>query len=641
MKLSYQRKTAVIPMEGYLDRFLPAVVSKEPGTSGLETAIIVQAGMFREMERYFQDLSVAVKGHGQEPHTVIIAPGVPEKACSARKWMSGSKSKKQPKGSQAFVWSSHSRWVFGGLDDSKSKSYFEALDDVVAWAQRSYPGLQKVVLTGNSAGSQSILRWAITSPNGHNGKTIHGLPLTTVVSAPSSVVYLSKERPVKSCSPDEDTGPEHKCWEFKVPSKGDQTTASECKGHEQEYNDYPFATGNLESGTRRRSINRAVGKYISMNDNFDIRSDEVIDDELREAFKTKDIVFVIGQLDKFSCIKYSCSSDCAAMTQGSNRLQRIMNYASYLKWLFPGEPGVGKVGVFSGGHYHLAAFASRAWAKFAFPVDRDLPFQNLVRVAAYEGVDVPASLQYNYNRIDWSLHQCEVLCAGTPGCNSFAHHQLDYDRSKFSGEKGMYGACHLKKQCITAHTPVVRASAGNGQYKTFYRPCEEEGTDGYFSTPRVIADEGKGVEGHRGKQRTVAECARLCDGNSECNSFAYGYGQCFLKEKCVTANEKLVPASKGSAFKTYYKPCSAPDASRLFLTLPSAPARGTTARVSTVLVGAVAAAAALAAVAGTVALVAWRRSRIAAAISCNGDEVAAPMVSNGASVDGDKRHLLG
>ena len=120
--------------------------------------------------------------------------------------------------SVSVYWSaaSKSRWLSGGNNSPSPGNFttsFDALDATVAWLRVSHAtSLERVGLVGFSAGAQLVSRWALFSPVAAAGANV-----TTVVSDPSSYIYLDGWRPASACSPLQDTGPAHACATFVVP----------------------------------------------------------------------------------------------------------------------------------------------------------------------------------------------------------------------------------------------------------------------------------------------------------------------------------------------------------------------------------------------------------------------------------------
>jgi len=71
-------------------------------------------------------------------------------------------------------------------------------------------------------------------------------------------------------------------------------------------------------------------------------------------------------------------------------------------------------------------------------------------------------------------------------------------------------------------------------------------------TNGVVVGEGKDV-GFATGTCDLECCKAKCDAEPRCNSFAHASGNCYLKDKCVSATEK----TKKSAYRTYFRqgPC--------------------------------------------------------------------------------------
>ena len=129
---------------------------------------------------------------------------------------------------------SNSRWLSGGNnspDPARFTTSFDALDATVAWLRASHAtSLERIGLVGFSAGAQLVSRWALFSPVAAAGANV-----TTVVSDPSSYIYLDGQRPASTCSPLQDTGPAHACTTFTTPD------AAVCPG----YDNYKYGLADL------------------------------------------------------------------------------------------------------------------------------------------------------------------------------------------------------------------------------------------------------------------------------------------------------------------------------------------------------------------------------------------------------------
>mmetsp|Transcript_179105 Transcript_179105/g.568247 ORF Transcript_179105/g.568247 Transcript_179105/m.568247 type:complete len:695 (-) Transcript_179105:110-2194(-) len=328
-----------VPLAG--DAFLPVFATPAPETdeaSTIKQAIIVVHGA---AEVYFEDVVKAVQRQKENQSTVVIAIALPDKACSLKDWAPQRHSALNG-GYRAPIWNiSGDQWQFGGLSehqpDHDGVSSFAALDSLLAWTQKEYPSLERLTVAGFSSGAALALRWAALSQEGTDGRTaLRGLPLRIVVVSPPTLLYLSPERPAASCRGTGETGPEHLCSEFGTPS-GELKGQAACGW---EWDDYGLGLGGLQkAGGATGSVRRVASDYL--HEALDI-SDTEVAAVIRSRFETKDIRFLFGAKETEPCDRGSCPDSCAAMLEGSNRLQRGLNFMSHLKAVLPSyEPKCG------------------------------------------------------------------------------------------------------------------------------------------------------------------------------------------------------------------------------------------------------------------------------------------------------------
>jgi len=434
--------------------YLPIFASHPPGgpvSKDMKQAIIVMHGAPRSAMQYFRDTLDVVDKQHKPQHTVVIAPAIPDKPCEAGKW-SNRRRQQVPDDFKAPTWDSQREWMFGGGSDRRRRrqgmSSFDALDTVVDWTQEEYPNLDRVVVTGFSAGGQMVLRWAVMSPEGEGGKTRFGdLNLRIIIGSPSTVLYLNEDRPKKSCRPDKDQGQYHSCKEFFTPS------AHACGG---DFDKYGFGLKGLhEGGGGTTTIRGAANEYMHWYLNE--KKSKQVSKKLRERFATKDVRFVFGSKDTRHCDHSVCSNDCGAMLQGTNRLQRGLNYMGHLKEALPNYTP--KYSIFYGGHDNYAAFLSHDWILWALPYnDRD--FKVLDRVVKHEG-----KKEEGYKSRYFAAFECMSRCENDNGCNSFTY-------NPFSGH------CDLFDKCVTTNTAVVGPKSHEADEQTYYKSCSRRRNGG-------------------------------------------------------------------------------------------------------------------------------------------------------------------
>ena len=331
----YEEQAQAVPISDGV--FLPVLASRPPGAS-IDLAVVAMHGKPRDYEEYFRKTLVAINeqpGCGafrSSCRILSIVPVFPDEPCTAHAWSGGSSKVEAP------IWSTAGKvqqWAYGGFSDPGSSSNgtglggipsFAAYDAVLEWVTNAYPTVRAVVASGYSAGGQMIQRWSVLSAEGAYGVTRLGVPLRIVVGAPSSVLYLDSTRPAQRCSPEKNTGPHHVCTSFSVPKEN-------CNG----YDEYGHGLGNIQGSwaSAKGSVTSGASTYLfsSLSSAGDWQS------ALLDRFATKNIRYFVGELDTVSCIVGACDGSCASMLTGSNRLQRLQNFVSYLQQVFgPGKP---------------------------------------------------------------------------------------------------------------------------------------------------------------------------------------------------------------------------------------------------------------------------------------------------------------
>jgi pimeloyl-ACP methyl ester carboxylesterase len=174
-------------------------------------------------------------------------------------------------------------WRSGGVavNDPKLTS-FDFVDEIIRRLARkdNFPNLRAIVISGHSAGGQFVTRYEMSN---QVHETI-GIPITYVVSNPSSYSYLDPERP---------SGTNNELREF--------ADARNCTT----YNNWPYGLANRTG---------YAGKLT--------------DDQLRKQLASRPVVYLLGELDILPLAGFD--SSCPAMAQGPTRLARGQNFAAYV-----------------------------------------------------------------------------------------------------------------------------------------------------------------------------------------------------------------------------------------------------------------------------------------------------------------------
>jgi len=337
--------------------FLPVLASQPPGTQTKKAIVVVHGQYNSDQPYYFQTMMKHIHYQDLAEDIVVIAPGFPDKTCNEQEWNNGSSSL------EALEWSkSTHQWTFGFNSDGKDgRSSFQAMDDLVTWIEKEYQ-INELIVTGFSAGGQMVLRWAIMSPHGTDGNTTGGLPLRIIVGSPSTYEYLSAKRPDRSCIVDETSNVGHRCAKFSTPQLGRRLRGNHsgevCKGA---WDNYGYGLSGLQKTPHNASDLANMKKYLQNT----IKGAPEYADFIPRCFRTKDFRLGVGKFDNFNCKRVACSDNCASMLQGSNRLQRALNYKAHLEDVFPGY--VTKFGAFEGGHDFSRFYSSRLFFGWVMP----------------------------------------------------------------------------------------------------------------------------------------------------------------------------------------------------------------------------------------------------------------------------------
>jgi hypothetical protein len=174
-------------------------------------------------------------------------------------------------------------WPWG--EDSKNEfmtpiSTFTAVDQIIEkLADKTiFPNLETVVVSGYSAGGQFVQRYALANKI-HEKMSRQGVAIEYIAGAPSSYVYLDKNRPV--------------------------TESEACP----DYDDYGYGLTKLYPYFEGRSSGEMIRSFGKRNVTFLTGVDDVLPDWL--------------------------DLSCAAMRQGKDRYDRFLKYADYTRELLP------------------------------------------------------------------------------------------------------------------------------------------------------------------------------------------------------------------------------------------------------------------------------------------------------------------
>lgn len=239
-------------------------------------ALIVVHGQGRDADNYFRtSLAAAFLANAFED-TIVISPRFASNNGSGCRDTLAENEVNWPCGGDS--------WRSGGVatNDGKLTSY-DFMDQIIRLLARkeNFPNLKAIVLSGHSAGGQFVTRYEM-------GNQVHdtaGVPITYVVSNPSSYSYLDPERPTATANEMRAFGDARNC-----------TT----------YDSWPYGLKNRTGYTAKLS-----------------------DDQLKKQLAARPVTYLLGELDVLPLAGFD--SSCPAMAQGPTRLARGQSFAAYVK----------------------------------------------------------------------------------------------------------------------------------------------------------------------------------------------------------------------------------------------------------------------------------------------------------------------
>ena len=248
-------------------------------------ALIVIHGAGRDADNYFRTaLAAAFLGDALD-NTIVIVPRIASNAGSCRDKLAPNE----------VSWScTGDSWRSGGVATNNDKlTSFDFTDELLRRLARKnvFPNLRGIVVAGHSAGGQYVDRYAMAN-------TVHdtlGVPVTYVVSNPSSYAYLDNTRP----TPDGAS--------FRAFTDGRNCTT---------YNSWPYGLEHRAAGYTARES----------------------DDQLRKQLAERPVTYLLGEIDILPLGGFDGS--CPAMAQGSTRLARGQAFAKYVNEKFGAKHAV-------------------------------------------------------------------------------------------------------------------------------------------------------------------------------------------------------------------------------------------------------------------------------------------------------------
>ncbi len=253
-------------------------------------AVIVVHGAGRDPDNYFRSGLAAAFLAGRVESALVIAP---------RMASNNGQGCRDSLAVNEISWHCNS-WRSGGASLTHPEvTSFDFLDQILRQLARKdlFPNLKAIVVTGHSAGGQVTNRYAMSSK-------VHdslGVPVTYVVSNPSSYAYPGNERPTNAAWPLEANAPGFIL--ANAPNAPAFRAGGEGRGCSV-YDQWPYGFQNRTGYTASLS-----------------------DDQLKRQLATRPTTYLLGQDDILPLSGFD--SSCGAMAQGPTRQARGQAYARY------------------------------------------------------------------------------------------------------------------------------------------------------------------------------------------------------------------------------------------------------------------------------------------------------------------------
>jgi hypothetical protein len=273
-------------------------------------ALVVVHGAGRDADNYFRTALAATFLANAFEDTIVIAP---------RFASNNGTGCRDTLASNEINWScSGDSWRSGGVAASnKDLTSYDLMDEILRRLARKdvFPNLKAIVVSGHSAGGQYVTRYEMANK-------VHdslGVPITYVVSNPSSYAYLDPERPGGATNELRAFGDARNC-----------TT----------YDNWPYGLKNRSGYTAK-----------------------IADDQLKKQLAARPVTYLLGEIDILPLGGFD--SSCPAMAQGPTRLARGQVFAGYINANYKAQHKVVVVPLC--GHNARCMFTSDAALPLVFP----------------------------------------------------------------------------------------------------------------------------------------------------------------------------------------------------------------------------------------------------------------------------------
>ncbi len=300
-------------------------------------AFILVHGAGRDADNYFRSAVAAAFLAGALENTAVIAPRFASNGGGAGGGAGGGGCNDTLAADEVNWPCGGESWRAGGVSSThKDLTSFDFADAILRKlaGKTAFPNLRTIVIGGHSAGGQFVTRYVMANQ-------VHeklGVPVTYVVSNPSSYAYLDDTRPGDSAYSVSARAPGY------VPAPA----ASE-GGSFRSFRDGRGCT-NFDQwpyGLKNR------GGYTA----------KIPDEQLKKQAASRPVIYLLGELDILPLGGFDGS--CGAMAQGPTRLARGEAYGKYINEKFGAQHQVKIVPLC--GHNGRCMFTSEVALPLVFP----------------------------------------------------------------------------------------------------------------------------------------------------------------------------------------------------------------------------------------------------------------------------------
>jgi pimeloyl-ACP methyl ester carboxylesterase len=255
-------------------------------------AFVMIHGTNRDADNYFRTAVAAAFLAGALEDTVVIAPRIASAAGSCHDTLAD----------HEVSWScTGDSWRSGGTSAGAEKlTSFDFVDELLRRLAKkdAFPNLRSIVVAGHSAGGQFVNRYSMANQ-------VHetlGVPVSYVVSNPSSYAYLDATRPSA-----EYLAPGHKePVELTRPAANVTFTAFAGAEKCPAFDRWPYG------------LEQRTGGYTARQS----------DEQLKKQLASRPVTYLLGELDVLPLGGFD--SSCGAMAQGPTRLARGEAFSKFV-----------------------------------------------------------------------------------------------------------------------------------------------------------------------------------------------------------------------------------------------------------------------------------------------------------------------